>query len=214
MILTARARPTRRLLVPFVLTSVVTLGVTGCASDSNGTGSSGSSNGDTAADTGAAGEVLDAGLEAHAAGDLTAAAQKYEETLTIDPTNKFAHYNLALIDEARSNYGLAEEKYRQALDADPAYEPALFNLAILVTTRDPEEAVSLYERAVEADRTDASAWMNLGLLQRAAGDAAAGNKSVTTAIELNPELTDPHRGPDPRLPSSGRSALGGRLPRC
>jgi tetratricopeptide (TPR) repeat protein len=182
---TASSRPVRRFLAPLVLTSVVALGATGCSDNSDGSGSSATSAGDDAQ------AALDAGLEAHAAGDLTTAAAKYDETLELDPTNKFAYYNLALIDEASSNYGLAEQKYRQAIAADPAYEPALFNLAILVTSSDPQEAVSLYQRAVAADKRDASAWMNLGLLLRASGEKAEGNQAVATAIKLNPELTDP-----------------------
>jgi hypothetical protein len=59
-----------------------------------------------------------------AQGDLTAATTDYKETLKYDPHNKFAFYNLALIDEASGNYGLAEEKYRAALETDPAYDPA------------------------------------------------------------------------------------------
>ena len=193
MKLTARSRRARRVLAPLVLTSVVAFGATACSDDS-GAGASGSASGDASTDAKAAKTALDAGLEAHASGDLTTAAEKYEETLKLDPTNKFAFYNLALIDEARSNYGLAEEKYRKAIEADPEYEPALFNLAILVTSSDPEEAISLYQRAVKADKKDASAWMNLGLLLRASGQQAEGDRAVARAIQLNPELTDPANG--------------------
>ena len=137
--------------------------------------------------------ALDAGLAAHATGDLVKAAAEYNLVLTFDETNKFALYNLALIDEANANYGLAEAKYRAALVTDPAYEPALFNLAILRTSADPQEAMSLYVRAVAADDQDAAAWLNLGLLQRANGQGTAGDQSVLRAIALNPALTDPHR---------------------
>ena len=108
-----------------------------------------------------------------------------------DAKNKFAFYNLALIDEASGNYGLAEQKYRSALVSDPAYEPALFNLAILRTGPDPKEATALYQRAVKSNPKDAAAWLNLGLLQRASGDKPGGNASVLKAIALNPKLKDP-----------------------
>ena len=182
---TASSRLTRRILAPLVVTGVVALGATGCSNSSGGSDSSTTSAPDNAQ------AALDAGLEAHAGGDLETAEVKYEKTLALDPTNEFAYYNLALIDEASSNYGLAEQKYRKAIAADPAYEPALFNLAILVTSSDPQEAVSLYRRAVAADKGDASAWMNLGLLQRASGEKAEGNRSIANAMKLNPELTDP-----------------------
>jgi tetratricopeptide (TPR) repeat protein len=176
-----------RLVGPLVMASMLALGATGCSDD----GGSSPDSGAVASDAKKANTALNAGLESHAEGDLTAAAADYEKTLKHDPKNKFAHYNLALIDEASGNYGLAEEKYRKALESDPAYAPALFNLAILVTGSDPKEAISLYEKVVDADPKDASAWMNLGLLLRASGDEAAGNDAVQKAVELNPELTDP-----------------------
>ncbi len=136
--------------------------------------------------------ALSAGLKAHAAGNLTVASADYQEALKYDHKNKFALYNLGLIDAANGNYGLAEDRYRVVLGLDPKYGPALFNLAILRTARgDSKEAILLYERVVAADSKAAAAWLNLGLLQRANGQVPAGNKSVLTAISLNPKLKDP-----------------------
>jgi len=137
--------------------------------------------------------ALNAGLKAHAARDLTSAAADYEKALSYDPTNKFAFYNLALIDEAEGNYGLAEAKYRSALKSDGAYEPALFNLAILVSGRDAKEAITLYKKAVVANKNDAGAWLNLGLLLRSSGQRAAGDQDVLRALALDPHLKDPAR---------------------
>ena len=177
----------------FAATAVVATVMTGCSGDSDGEGpdSASSASGSASPSADPAEAALEAGLAAHAEGDLTTAAEQYDKTLEADPTNKFALYNLALIDEASGNYSLAEEKHRAALEAHPAYEPALFNLAILRTSRDPEEAISLYQRAVEAAPKDAAAWLNLGLLLRASGDVKAGDRAVTKAIKLNPKLTDP-----------------------
>ena len=180
------ARPT---LYTSALTAVLALGLTSCSSAGSAEPDAAPSSSATVAKK--AESALNAGLEAQTSGDLTAAVAHYEETLEIDADNEFAFYNLALIDEANSNYGLAEQNYRKALEADPSYQPALFNLAILVTSSDPEEAISLYQRAVKADRKDAAAWLNLGLLLRAEGDPAAGNEAVTKAVKLNPDLVDP-----------------------
>lgn len=166
-----------------VLTAVIALGATACSdggSDSNGSPAE------------LADAALSAGLKAHAAGDLDAATADYNKVLKYDPTNKYAFYNLALIDSANGNDGLAEAKYRLALESDPNYEPALFNLAILRTNADdPDEAMELYKRAVDVEPGDASAWLNLGLLQRANGQKKLGNKSVIKAIALDPSLKDP-----------------------
>jgi tetratricopeptide (TPR) repeat protein len=171
-----------------VLTSALALGVSACSgSDSSSSGASSAASPDAKK----AATALDAGLKAHSKGDLTTAAADYKKTLSYDPKNKFAFYNLALIDAASGNYGLAEQKYRSALNTDPAYEPALFNLAILRTSRDPKEAIRLYKRAVASNRKDAAAWLNLGLLLRAGGQVAEGDKAVRRAIALNPRLKDP-----------------------
>lgn len=175
------------------LIAVLALGATACSDE--GTADDPASSASPSPDAKKASAALNRGLEAHSSGDLTAASTAYNETLKYDPSNKFAFYNLALIDEASGNYGLAEEKYRLALDADPSYEPALFNLAILRTSRDPQEAVKLYKRAVAADEKDAAAWLNLGLLLRASGDKLEGDRAVNRAITLNPELVDPAKQP-------------------
>jgi tetratricopeptide (TPR) repeat protein len=177
---------TSRCLRALALTSVLALGATACSD-----GSSGAKTTTVAPDAKKAKQALNAGLKAHSSGDLTTAAADYKKALMYDPTNKYAFYNLALIDEAGSNYGLAEQKYRAALKTDPAYEPALFNLAILRTSRAPKEAIALYKRAVAADKKDAAAWLNLGLLLRAAGRPKEGSTDVARAIKLNPKLKDP-----------------------
>lgn len=175
-----------RLVSYLLLTLALAFAATACGGDDKADGSSANATG-----TKKATATLNEGLKAHADGDLTRATEFYNETLKLDSSNKFAYYNLALIDEARSNYGLAEQKYREALKSDPEYGPALFNLAILRTGPDPSEAISLYERALKANPKDASAWLNLGLLQRASGQKAEGDESVRKAIVLNPRLKDP-----------------------
>ena len=178
----------KRLLTAAALPLVVLLGVAGCS----GNDAAGNDSTTVAPNAQLAAKSLNTGLQLHADGDLTAAAAAYKTTLKFDAKNKFAFYNLALIDEADGNYGLAEDKYRAAIKTDPAYEPALFNVAILRTARnDPQEAIALYERAVAADGKDAAAWLNLGLLQRENGQRRAGDKNVLRAIALNPDLTDP-----------------------
>jgi tetratricopeptide (TPR) repeat protein len=187
---TATMSRAKRLIRASALPIVLLLGVGACSA-----GNDTSSNDPPAKvvpDAKRAAKALNTGLEAHAAGKLTAATAAYNTTLKYDAKNKYAFYNLALIDEANGNYGLAEGNYRSAIKVDPAYEPALFNLAILRTARDdPKEAISLYQRAVKADKKDAAAWLNLGLLLRDNGEKRAGDKDVLRALALDPKLKDP-----------------------
>jgi Tfp pilus assembly protein PilF len=177
-------RPLRRLVWALALVVALTLTAGACSSDD-------ASKNSPAENAKAASAALDAGLKAHAAGDLATATTEYTKVQKYDPRNKFAFYNLALIDETNSNYGLATTKYRAAIETDAVYEPALFNLAILRTNADPKEAISLYKRAVKANPKDAAALLNLGLLLRANGEKATGDKYVLRAIVMNPKLTDP-----------------------
>ncbi len=155
-------------------------------------GACGGSTPTVAPDPKKAAAALDAGLRAQTDGDLQTAAEQYREALKFDAKNKYALYNLALVDAAQSNYGAAEEKYRVVLGIDPQYAPALFNLAILRKAQgDEQEAVSLYRRVIAATPKDAAAHMNLGLLLRAEGQKAEGDAEVRRAIALNPKLTDP-----------------------
>lgn len=178
-----------QLLRVLALTAVILVGSTACGSDDQPDAAA-STDSASAADEAQA--VVDAGLKAHAAGRLGKAAKQYDEALEMDPTNQYAFYNLALLDENAGNYGLAEDNYRSALDNDDEYGPALFNLAILrAAADDPDEAISLYERAVDVDKKDAAAWLNLGLLLREEGQERAGNKDVLRALALDSSLEDP-----------------------
>jgi tetratricopeptide (TPR) repeat protein len=135
---------------------------------------------------------LQAGLTAQSKGDLDGAAQHYQESLKYDPKNKYALYNLALVDAANRDYGQAEKKYRVVLGIDPAYTPALFNLAILrKNSGDTTEATTLYRKLLAVNPKDAAAHMNLGILLRAAGHQAEGDAEVRQALTLNPQLKDP-----------------------
>jgi tetratricopeptide (TPR) repeat protein len=169
----------------------------------------GSSDGTAKPDPKKASNALAAGLDAQAKGNLDEAVNQYNEALKYDKKNKYALYDLALIDAARSNYGEAENKYRVALAIDPAFEPALFNLAILVKAKgNNTEAISLYKRAITAAPKDASAHLNLGLLLRANGQTAQGNAEVKKAISLNSKLRDPAASAStpPKSPVSSGSA--------
>jgi tetratricopeptide (TPR) repeat protein len=172
-------RPTlrrpRRVTI-FVLTAAVAL-----VSCSNDPGAS--------AQTDQANEVLSDALEAHAAGDLDEAVELYEEVLVLDPQNRFAYYNLGLIDQTRGLVDEAAQKYEQALAVAPGFTAAMFNLAIIRAGQGAiDEAIGLYREVIEINADDARAHLNLGFLLIQSGERTQGEDELAVAVELDPSL--------------------------
>jgi tetratricopeptide (TPR) repeat protein len=133
--------------------------------------------------------ALQAGLNAHQAGDLTAAEGFYREALRYDPQNKFAYYNLGLIAHTQGDLAKAETDYRTAIGIDQNFAAALFNLALVRDTlEDPGEAESLYRQVITIEPGNAGAHLNLGLLLRRMGREAEGDAEVAIAQQIDPNI--------------------------
>jgi tetratricopeptide (TPR) repeat protein len=166
------------------LVILVVLAMAGCSGDGEGE---------------EADELLQQGLEAQAAGDLAAAEDAYLQVIQLDPQNKFAYYNLGVIEQSRGELPAAESHYRTTLGLDPDFVPALFNLAILRTEADfAEEATTLYEHLIEVTPIEtaspedvklvAAAHLNLGFLLIEQGREGLGQKELDEAVRLDPSL--------------------------
>ena len=134
---------------------------------------------------------LDAGLQAHIAGDLALAKAKYSDCLRLEATNKACLYNNGLIAQTEGRAAEAENGYRLALLVDPVYAPALYNLALLITPTLPDEAVTVFQRYLEINPDDPDGHYNFGLLLRARGDEAGAVAQLERAHELDPTLRAP-----------------------
>lgn len=151
--------------------------------------------------------ALDAALAAHAVGEVESAATGYRYVIGLDPQNKFAYYNLGLIEQSANQAADAERDYRAALNIDPGYVPALFNLAVLETEGDPAEAERLYRRALSADDANAAAHFNLGLLLIRVGRTDEGNAQIGRGVQLDPKLQS--RVPPSSEPATTTTVEGG-----
>ena len=145
-----------------------------------------------------AADALNAGLQAHVAGQLDTAKGHYAECLKHEPKNKLCLYNLGLIAQMQGFPDEAEKDYRLALAVDPQYAPAIFNLAILRAAAGAAgaagasaEALDLYRRFVVLSPDDATGHLNYGLLLASTGDVAAGNAEIQKAMQLDPSLAAP-----------------------
>lgn len=145
-------------------------------------GSSATSNAQTAATD------VSAGLSAQSAGNLTKASADYKDAIAHDASNKFAYYDLGLVQQLTNMPAAAEANYRAALQIDPNFVSALFNLAILRTTPSPAEAEQLYRHVISLQPTNAAAHLNLGFLLRSENRLAEGDAELMTATQLDPSL--------------------------
>src|SRR2546430_11967935 len=145
-----------------------------------------------------AADGLSRGLAAHAAGKLDEAVAAYFTTLSKDPKNQFAYYNLGEIAQRQSRFVAAESFYRLALDLDPKMESALFNLAIVRTNAGATaDAVALYKQVIAVNANNAAAHFNLGLLYRQLGQTAEAQAEFAAAQKLDAKLVAPSPASSP-----------------
>jgi tetratricopeptide (TPR) repeat protein len=141
---------------------------------------------------GAPGDVdrmLASALQAHAEGHLREAVDLYERILVLDPQNKFAYYNLGLIDQTQGRVDAAAANYVQAIEIDPAFTPALFNLAIIRADQGAaDEAIELYRDVLAVNADDAGAHLNLGFLLLDQGHRKPGRAELAIAVQIDPSL--------------------------
>jgi thioredoxin-like negative regulator of GroEL len=108
--------------------------------------------------------LLDAGAQAYAAGNLPEAESAYRAILSETPGDAETLSNLAAVLTAAQCPEAAETACRAALAAHPRYWAALANLGnALHRQQRYEQAVNAYHAAVEANPRNASAWTNLGV---------------------------------------------------
>jgi tetratricopeptide (TPR) repeat protein len=133
-------------------------------------------------------DPLTAGLKAQTEGRTADAVKDYQAVLQKDPHNKYAYYNLGLIDQLAGRADSAELNYRTTLQSDPNFAPALYNLAILRTGPSPNEAVDLYRHEITIMPGDAAAHLNLGFLLISLKQPVEGKAELDRAVALDPSM--------------------------
>lgn len=87
----------------------------------------------------------------------------------------------------------AEAAYRAAIAEAPHHAGALHNLGVLLAeTRRPNEAVDMFDRAIESEPTYVSAYANKASALRAIGDETAALTAYRQTIALDPGNYDAH----------------------
>lgn len=137
-------------------------------------------------------EALERGVQADNAGRTGEALVAYFDTLSKDPQNKVAFYNLGQMYRRTNEPIIAEGYYRQALKIDPAYPAALFGLGFTRLAAGAwAEAEDANRKVIAAEPNNAPAHYNLGLALRGQGKEAEAVQSFQRAAQLDAKLVPP-----------------------
>lgn len=167
-------------VVGLLLGLIIGFAIWGSGGDNTATPPS-TSTGETTVDS-----LLADGLVLQQAGQNGPAEAKYNEALALDPTNKFALYNLGVLKQTTGNPGQSIDFYRRALAADPAFTSARYNLALaLRDTGDLEGAIAEFEALLIVDPNGIGTLLNFGNLLIEAGDTERGQQLIDRANELS-----------------------------
>ncbi|MFI9648641.1 tetratricopeptide repeat protein [Streptomyces sp. NPDC052040] len=120
--------------------------------------------------------------------DSAGAARTYRRVLDLDPHNKIAWYNLGVLAQQDGRTADARAAYDKALKLDPKYGSALYNEAVLLKSSDPDLAITLLRRAIDATPGASTAHLQLGqILAKKDRDHEAAAE-FRRAVDADPSL--------------------------
>lgn len=155
------------------------------------------SNGSTAAGrVSAVNTLLEQGITQAEANKLSQAATTFEDVLAVSPTNKYALYNLGVIQQDRHDPSGAVARYDQALKADATYTPAMYNKALILEASDPNQSVALYQRIVQLNPRASTAYLRMAIVYARQRKLSQAKQAHAKAIALDPSLAN-YRMPSP-----------------
>jgi tetratricopeptide (TPR) repeat protein len=79
-------------------------------------------------------ELLEAGLAEQRAGKVVSAEEDYALVLSLFPTNKFAWFDMGLMEQEAGRINEAILLYQDALREDPSFSPAKDNMEVIMRT--------------------------------------------------------------------------------
>jgi Flp pilus assembly protein TadD len=131
---------------------------------------------------------VSAGVTAQRQGHIDDALEDFRQALAHEPRDAVAYYDLGTVQSAQGDTSPAVQDYDAALQFNGNYVPALYNLALLLTPSDPNEAVSLYQRAIEVSPADSAPYLNLGFVLHALGHDSEARTAFAAAVRIDPTL--------------------------
>ncbi|MEZ5983447.1 MAG: tetratricopeptide repeat protein [Parvularculaceae bacterium] len=124
------------------------------------------------------------GVEAHVAGDLSVAREKYRQVLAMDPQHAGSLANLGRIARTRKDNRSAVRFYEQAAKTPNAPPEVFFNLGnVLFDLGEFQKARDAFARSADAAPTFAKALDKLAACLEILGDLAGATKVACAAVE-------------------------------
>ncbi len=162
------------------------LALAGCGSHASSPNSSTQSSATSRANSTSA--LITAGIAQADARQFQQAQTTFHDVLVLDPSNKFALYNLGLIAQVQNHPSAALASYTRAVAIDPTYTPAMYNKAILLEGTDAHSALSLYQRITSINPKAATAYLRESFVYDRLGDKAKAAQARARAIALDKRL--------------------------
>jgi tetratricopeptide (TPR) repeat protein len=116
------------------------------------------------------------------------AASAFQRTVELDCWNPMHWHNLGLTYRDLHKLDAARQILQVAVAIDPEYEPAVNEWAnVLVDQGRLQEALTLYDRALELDGSRAVVYHNRGVCLRLLGDFEGAMASFSAALRIEPD---------------------------
>ena len=130
-------------------------------------------------------ELIGAGREALAAGDLDTARSKFVAATELCPTEPVSHNNLGAFYMGLGAFAEAEACFEQVSRLIPDHANSLFNLATALFRQDKfEAAVQNFKQAAALTPDDPEVLNNLGASQCLVGDNVGARRNLEAALIL------------------------------
>ncbi|MEO1655225.1 MAG: tetratricopeptide repeat protein, partial [Bacteroidota bacterium] len=140
-------------------------------------------------------ELIKEGIQYHDAGEFEKAIKAYQQALTIDPDSPLAHYEIAISYFAAQNYPEALEHSDKVI----AQGERKYLLPALVTKGScldnlgkSQEAIQVYEKALNDYGGHYLLYYNLGLTQFNVENLKAGEEAILNALKANINHSSSH----------------------
>ncbi|MGQ9585416.1 MAG: sigma 54-interacting transcriptional regulator [Anaerolineae bacterium] len=135
--------------------------------------------------------LLALGLAYEGKGDFESALDYLLQTLALDPTSCFAHYDLGWVQRQLGRHGDAVSSFGRAIALQPRYVDAFNQLGIThFEQRDYSRALTAFESAVALEPENPYHYFNVGYVQKMLGNYDAALAAFSRALQLAPSYRE------------------------